>query len=45
VSKRRSRFDTYYRLTVNTVIPTTEAGKVLRVGDRFELLGKEMLNL
>jgi len=29
----RSRFDTFYRLTVNTVIPLTEAGKELRVGD------------
>ena len=35
----RSRFDTYYRLTVNTIIPQTEAGKTLRVGDKFELLG------
>ena len=37
----RSRFDTYYRLTVNTIIPQTEAGKTLRVGDKFELLGKD----
>ncbi len=29
----RSRFDTFYRLTVNTVIPQSEAGKVLKVGD------------
>ena len=34
----KSRFDTYYRLTVNTIIPLSEAGKVLRVGDRFSLL-------
>jgi len=32
----RSRFDTFYRLTVNTVIPKTEVGKVLRVGDPFQ---------
>jgi len=34
----KSRFDTYYRLTVNTVIPLSETGKFLRVGDRFKLL-------
>jgi uncharacterized protein YcbX len=34
-----SRFDHYYRLTVNTRIPATEAGKVIRVGDRVELDG------
>lgn len=32
-----SRFDHYYRLTVNTRIPATEAGKVLRVGDRVDV--------
>ncbi len=37
----RSRFDTYYRLTVNTIIPQTEAGKILRAGAKFELLGKK----
>ncbi len=33
-----TRFDTYYRLTVNTRIPPSEAGKVVRVGDpvRFQ---------
>ncbi len=34
----RSRFDHFYRLTVNTIIPQSEAGKVLRVGDEFKLL-------
>ncbi len=36
----RERFDTFYRLTVNTVIPFSEAGKVIRVGDKVEILGK-----
>jgi len=39
----RSRFDTYYRLTVNTVIPLDQAGKRLRVGDSFKLIGKGKL--
>jgi uncharacterized protein YcbX len=34
-----SRFDHYYRLTVNTRIPATEAGKLISVGDRVDLLG------
>jgi uncharacterized protein YcbX len=29
----RSRFNHFYRLSVNTLVPVTEAGKVLRVGD------------
>jgi len=29
----RSRFNHFYRLAVNTIIPETEAGKVIRVGD------------
>jgi uncharacterized protein len=32
----RSRFDTFYRLTLNTKVAASEAGKVLQVGDRFE---------
>ena len=32
----RSRFNHFYRLAINTRIPATEAGKVLRVGDRVE---------
>lgn len=31
------RFNHYYRFAVNTSIPPTEAGKILRVGDAFEL--------
>ena len=34
----KSRFDTYYRLTVNTIIPLSEGGKTLRVGDKFKLV-------
>lgn len=32
----RSRFNHFYRLTVNTRIPASEVGKVLRVGDTVE---------
>jgi uncharacterized protein YcbX len=38
----RSRFDTYYRLTVNTIIPFEEKGKKLKLGDKFTLIGKEI---
>jgi len=34
----RSRFNHFYRLTVNTIVPQSEAGKVLKVGDEFKLL-------
>ena len=34
----RSRFNHFYRLAVNTRIPVSEAGKVLRVGDEVRLL-------
>jgi len=34
----RSRFNHYYRLAVNTCVPTTEAGKILRLGDPLTLL-------
>jgi len=39
----KSRFDTYYRLTVNTIIPLEEAGKELKVRDKviFPLKGLE----
>ena len=30
----RSKFDTFYRLTLNTNVAASEAGKILRVGDR-----------
>jgi uncharacterized protein YcbX len=33
----KSRFSHYYRLTVNTRIPATEGGKVIRVGDTVKL--------
>ncbi len=36
----RSRFNHFYRLTVNTIVPTSEAGKTLRVGDKVKILGK-----
>ncbi|MCI0337871.1 MAG: hypothetical protein L0226_09860 [Acidobacteria bacterium] len=34
-----SRFDHYYCLSVNTRIPLTEAGKIIRAGDEIRLLG------
>jgi uncharacterized protein YcbX len=34
---RRSRFDHFYRLSVNTRIPPTSSGKTIAVGDRIEL--------
>lgn len=34
-----SRFDHYYRFAVNTRIPDSEAGKVLEVGDRVDIVG------
>ncbi len=33
----RSRFNHFYRLTVNTKVPVSEAGKILRVGDSIKL--------
>jgi uncharacterized protein YcbX len=33
----KSRFTHYYRLTVNTRIPSTEAGKAIQVGDELSL--------
>ena len=35
----RSRFDHFYRLSVNTLVPPTEAGKILRVGDEIRVIG------
>jgi uncharacterized protein YcbX len=32
-----ARFNHYYRFAINTSIPETECGKVVRVGDRIEL--------
>jgi len=34
-----SRFNHFYRVSVNTRIPPSEAGKVLKVGDEVRLLG------
>jgi uncharacterized protein len=33
----RSRFNHFYRLTVNTRIPASESGKILRVGDEIRV--------
>ena len=34
----RSRFNHFYRLAINTRVPSDQAGKVLAVGDRVEVL-------
>jgi uncharacterized protein len=34
-----SRFNHFYRLSVNTNVPASEAGKVVRVGDAIKILG------
>lgn len=34
-----SRFNHYYRLSVNTRIPSSEAGKVLQIGDEVQIIG------
>jgi uncharacterized protein YcbX len=34
----RSRFNHFYRLAINTIVPPTEAGKILRIGDEIEIL-------
>lgn len=34
----RSRFNHFYRLSVNTQIPTSEAGKTLQIGDSVQIL-------
>jgi len=34
----RSRFNHFYRLSVNTIVPASEAGKVVRVGDEVEMI-------
>ena len=33
----RQRFNHFYRLSVNTKVPPSEAGKILRIGDRLSL--------
>jgi len=39
----KERFDTFYRLTVNTIVPPSQGGKVLKVGDKVEIVKKEKL--
>lgn len=34
----RSCFNHFYRLAVNTLVPASEAGKVVRVGDEVAIL-------
>ena len=34
-----SRFDHFFRLSVNTRIPESEAGKILQVGDEVKIYG------
>ena len=36
----RDRFDHFYRLSVNTRVPASEAGKILRVGDEVRTSGE-----
>ncbi len=38
----KSRFNHFYRLAVNTIVPATEAGKILRVGDEVELVQEQI---
>jgi uncharacterized protein YcbX len=37
----KSRFNHFYRLAVNTLVPADQAGKTIRVGDEFEVLTPE----
>jgi len=34
----KSRFNHFYRLSINTILPASEAGKTLCVGDEIEVL-------
>jgi uncharacterized protein YcbX len=38
----KSRFNHFYRLAVNTIVPATEAGKIVRVGDEVEVAQPEI---
>jgi hypothetical protein len=38
----RSRFNHFYRLALNTKIPLTEAGKTLKLGSEYALIGKTL---
>jgi uncharacterized protein YcbX len=35
----KSRFNHYYRLAVNTLVPASEIGKVLQIGDEIRVIG------
>jgi uncharacterized protein YcbX len=35
----KSRFNHFYRLAINTLVPAGQGGKILRVGDEVEVLG------
>jgi uncharacterized protein YcbX len=37
----RSRFNHFYRLAINTIVPPDQAGKIVRVGDEVEVVGEE----
>jgi uncharacterized protein len=34
----RSRFNHFYRLAINTIVPADQAGKIIRVGDEIEVV-------
>lgn len=36
---RRARFNHYYRLSINTRIPPSEAGKAIQIGDQVKVIG------
>ena len=35
---RKSRFNHFYRLAVNTIVPADQAGKTVRVGDEVGIV-------
>jgi len=37
----RSRFDHFYRVSINTRVPHSEIGKQIHVGDSVEIIGVE----
>jgi uncharacterized protein YcbX len=38
-SVRRSRFNQFYPLSINTRVPEQAAGKIIRIGDQVEIIG------
>jgi hypothetical protein len=34
----KSRFNHFYRLAVNTIVPADQAGKMVRVGDEVQVV-------